>query len=282
MSDATAPAGPQKRSDGVLRVLTALVGLPVIVGAVWMGGWLFAVLVALVCVLAQREFYALARAGGAMPRSPWGLAAGACIALQAIWPPLAFVALLLGVAYFCTIPFRSERSQPLTDVAVTFAGVVYPTAMLSTLVGLRVFLDGVLPGNEAFWGTLSIFLLVFATDTAAYYTGRAIGKRPLAPRVSPKKTWEGAAGGVLGAAATAVALKLTVLPSVPWWAIVALGVVAGVVSPLGDLAESRLKRAVGVKDSGTILPGHGGFLDRFDALTVAAPLAYAILRWALA
>lgn len=270
------------RSDGVRRVLTALVGLPLIVGAVWMGGWVFAALVALVCGIAQREFYALARAAGTNPKSVWGLAAGACVAVAALWPAGLLVALLLGVAYFCTTPFRNDRSHPLLDVAATFAGVVYPTAMLSMLVPLRVYLDGALPGDEAFWATLAVFLLIFAADTVAYYTGRAFGRHPLAPRVSPKKTWEGAAGGVLGAALAAVALKTTVLPSVPWGAVAALAAVAAFVSPLGDLAESRLKRSVGVKDSGTLLPGHGGLLDRFDALAVAAPLAYAVLRLGLA
>ncbi len=275
---APAPA----RSNGTLRVLTALVGLPLVIGAVWLGGWVFGVLMAAVCVGAQRELYALTKAAGATPKSLWGMAAGACLVLAPLLPSLWLAALLLGVAYFCTLPFRNDRSNPVLDAAATFGGVVYPTAMLGMLVPLRLYTDAQLPGNEAFWATLSVFLLVFATDTAAYYTGRAFGKHPLAPKVSPKKTWEGAIGGVLGAAATAAALKLTVLPSVPWWGIVALGVAAGFVSPLGDLAESRLKRAVGVKDSGTILPGHGGLLDRFDALTVMAPLAYAIFRWALA
>jgi phosphatidate cytidylyltransferase len=271
-----------RRSDGTLRVLTALVGLPLVVGAVWLGGWVFAGLVALVCVLAQREFYALARAAGTNPKGIWGLAAGACVALHALWPEGPLVALLLLVVYFCTVPFRNERSHPLLDVAATFAGVVYPTAMLSMLVALRVFLERVLPGDEAFWATLTVFLLIFAADTVAYYTGRAFGRRPFAPRVSPKKTWEGAMGGVVGAGAAAAALKLTVLPSVPWGAVAALAAVAAFVSPLGDLAESRLKRSVGVKDSGNLLPGHGGLLDRFDALTVAAPLAYVVLRLALA
>ena len=271
-----------RRSDGTLRVLTALVGLPLVIGAVWMGGWVLAGLITLVCVIAQREFYLLAKAAGTNPKSVWGLAAGACVALHALWPEGPLVALLLGVVYFCTTPFRNDRSHPLLDVAATFAGVVYPTAMLSTVVTLRVFLERVLPGDEPFWTTLTVFLLIFATDTVAYYAGRAFGRHPLAPRVSPKKTWEGAIGGVLGAGAAAAALKMTVLPSVPWGAVAALAAVAAFVSPLGDLAESRLKRSVGVKDSGNILPGHGGLHDRFDALTVAAPLAYVVLRVALA
>ena len=276
---AEAPAGGP--SNGVLRVLTAAVGLPVVVGAVWLGGWWLGGLVALIGVLAQRELYALGRAAGTNPLEGPGLAAGALVALAPLagWALPAAGAVVAGL--LCAFPFRETRSNPVLDAAVTLGGVLYPTALLATLTALRLGAEAVLPGREAFWLTLAVFLLVFATDTAAYYTGRAVGKRPLAPKVSPKKTWEGAAGGALGAVAVAVLLKATVLPSLPWAVAVGLALVAAAAGPMGDLAESRFKRAVGVKDSGTLLPGHGGLLDRFDALTVVAPLAYALLALTL-
>lgn len=277
-------AAPPVRSSGATRVLTALVALPVVVGAVWTGGYVFAAFVAIVCVLAQREFYALCRAAGTNPGERFGLVAGALLAVQALWAPALWLGVAAFVAYLCTVPFRDDRSHPVLDLAATAGGLVYPTLLLSALLPLRLdaaeHLDGARlgAGGEGFWLTLAVMCLVFATDTAAYYTGRAIGRRPLAPKVSPKKTLEGSAGGALGALGAAALFKHFALPSVPWGAVLAAALAAGVVSQLGDLAESRLKRAAGVKDSGTLLPGHGGFLDRFDAMLVAAPLAYAVFR----
>lgn len=273
-------------SNGTLRVLTAVVALPVVIAAAWAGGVWFAALVALAAVAAQRELYRLAEAAGARPHVVLGLAAGAAVALVPLWPDARFVALVAVVAMLCAVPFRhvasgEGESNPVVDLAASLAGLVYPAALLATLTAIRLDVAAGLPGREPVWATLAVFLLVALADTAAYYTGRAIGKTPLAPSVSPKKTREGAMGGVVGAMLGAWALGAFALPSVPMWAMLTLGVVAGVVSPLGDLAESRLKRAVGVKDSGTLLPGHGGFLDRLDALLVAAPLAYLVLTLAL-
>jgi phosphatidate cytidylyltransferase len=132
---------------------------------------------------------------------------------------------------------------------------------------------------DAFILTVVLFLIGWATDTFAYYVGRSIGKRPLAPAVSPKKTWEGAIGGTLGALLAGVLLKLSILPFINWVHVLVLTLIVAVVGQLGDLAESRMKRAAGVKDSGRLLPGHGGMLDRFDALILAAPAAYLYLRY---
>ncbi len=263
-------------SEGVLRVTTAVVGLPVVVAAAWFGGAWFALLVMAAALGAQVEVYRLARASGATPGVAWGLVAGAGVALTPLVPEAHWVTIAALVGFLAWLPFRPTRTSPVVDLAATLGGVVYPTALLTLLTAVRLDLDARLPGHEAAWATLAVFLLVAIADTCAYYTGRAFGKTPLAPSVSPKKTWEGAAGGAVGAVAAALAFSLWLVPSVPVGAMVALGVVAGVVSPLGDLAESRMKRAAGVKDSGHVLPGHGGLLDRLDALLVAAPLAYLI------
>lgn len=286
-SETSRPAeAPRGLSNGTLRVLTAVVALPVVIAAAWAGGIWFAGLVAGAAVAAQAEFYRLTAAAGARPNVGLGLTAGAAVALVPLWPDARFAVLAAVVAFVCTVPFRhvateSGESNPVVDLAATLAGVVYPAALLATLTAIRLDVAAGLPGTEPMWATLAVFLLVALADTAAYYTGRSIGKTPLAPSVSPKKTREGAMGGVVGAMLGAWALGVFALPSVPLWAMLVLGVIAGVVSPLGDLAESRLKRAAGVKDSGTLLPGHGGFLDRLDALFVAAPLAYLVLTFAL-
>ncbi len=233
---------------------------------------------AVLALLAQDEVYKLSEAAGVQPHRWVGLALGALVAVRALWLPALDVALFGAVAYVLALPFLREPQRLPARVGTTLGGIVYPTLLLTTLTALR--LDAAaLPGTEGFWLTMAVFVVVWASDTLAYYTGRTFGKHPLAPRVSPKKTIEGALGGLVGAFAGMALLKVFALPSVGWGDAAVLALLGGVVSPLGDLAESRLKRSVDVKDSGTILPGHGGVLDRFDALIVAAPLAYLYVRW---
>ncbi|MDX1741775.1 MAG: CDP-archaeol synthase, partial [Rhodothermales bacterium] len=143
----------------------------------------------------------------------------------------------------------------------------------------RAGADAVLGSGEAFWLTITVFALVWASDTTAYYVGKAIGRHPLAPSISPKKTWEGSIGGAIGSVVVALILWKMDLVSLRWFDFVVLGLICGSLAQLGDLAESRLKRVAGVKDSGTILPGHGGLLDRLDAMIVAVPLAYMYLAF---
>jgi phosphatidate cytidylyltransferase len=119
---------------------------------------------------------------------------------------------------------------------------------------------------------------VWATDIFAYYTGRSLGKTPLAPKISPNKTWEGSIGGAAAALLVAVGFHATVLPELSALDLAALTVFGGGVSQTGDLAESQIKRSTGTKDASSILPGHGGLFDRFDAMVVAAPLIYLYLR----
>ena len=268
-------------SNATTRVLTALVGIPLVLGSVYLGGWVMGVLVALLALGAQDEFYRLSSAGDVTPHYGVGLALGALVALRALWPPLLDVALAGAVIYTCALPFIADRAHLPAAFGTTLGGVLYPTALLTALTSLRVEAGLALPRAEAFWLTMSVFVAVWASDTLAYYAGRTFGKHPLAPRVSPKKTVEGALGGLIGAFAGVALLKVLALPSLAWPHAAVLALLGGAVSPLGDLAESRLKRSVGVKDSGTILPGHGGLLDRFDALIVAAPLAYLYLHWAM-
>jgi phosphatidate cytidylyltransferase len=128
--------------------------------------------------------------------------------------------------------------------------------------------------------SLAVFFFIWAADTLAYVAGRALGKHKLAPSISPKKTWEGFIGGIVGAVLVGVALKYTWLGYLAWPHVIVLALIGGIVGPLGDLAESGFKRSVGVKDSGNVLPGHGGLLDRFDALILTAPLYYLYLAYA--
>ena len=233
---------------------------------------MFAALVVAIALGAQVEFYRLTRAAGARPLVVVGLAAGVAAVL---WPVVPELRLALPIALLALVPavLWGRAETPIPDAATTAFGVLYPALLASSLVVLRLADVPWLAGTEPFWLTLAVLMTVWASDSFAYIAGRLFGKTKLFERVSPKKTWEGAGGGLLGAAVFVGAFKLTVLSDVLGWAdVAAIAVAAGVVGPVGDLAESLFKRSVEVKDSATWLPGHGGLLDRIDATLVAVPV----------
>lgn len=260
------------------RILTALIGAPLVLGAVFLGGWYLAVVVLVVALACQYETYALFEAINVRPLVGVGLAIGGLVVVRPLVPP-AMAGVLLGVVGVVAWTALARTDVSLHALAATLLGLLYPTALLSTLLDVRLGRGIVVGDREAFWLLLTLFLLIWATDIMAYVVGKNFGRHKLAPQISPKKTWEGAGGGALGAVAVAAGLKLTVLSFVAWGHVVALALICGVFSQVGDLAESRMKRAVGVKDSGTWLPGHGGFLDRFDAMILAAPVYFIYLRY---
>ena len=253
------------------RILTALIAAPVAVGLTFLGGWFFGGFVLVVALLAQWDLYGFATAAGIRPLRSAGLVAGGLVVLKTLVPfavPLAVTVLL--VALVSELYRRGDR--PLENVALTVFGVFYPALLGSYLVDLRLGSEPVIGEFEAFALTTTVLLAIWASDSFAYIVGRLVGKTPLFPRISPKKTVEGSVGGAPGAVAFVAALKLLWVPFLAWPDVVVLGLIAGALGQFGDLAESMFKRAVGVKDSGAYFPGHGGMLDRIDALLVAVPL----------
>ncbi len=265
-------------SNSLRRVVTALFAAPVVLGLAYLGGWWFAGLVAGIGVLGQRELYRMARQGGAWPQRTWGFVVGGLVVATflrpSLWPVAAAVLLLFVVA----APLLLPQEQFLVSFTVTVAGIVYPTSLLGSLIWLREAQRAALSDGEAFQLVLFVLLVVWATDIAAYYVGKTLGQRPLAPSISPNKTWEGTLGGMGAALVVGVVLKLTVVDLLGWVHVAALIGIGGGVSQLGDLLESKLKRSVSVDDSSHLLPGHGGMLDRFDAMAVAAPLSVLYLH----
>ena len=216
------------QSDLLLRVASAVVGLPLLFLVLWAGGPLFAAVAVAAALIALREMLDLLRRARAL----------------------------------------RGRGPVVRDGAFALAGAAYVVLPFAALIALRSDDAGLQ------WAALA-FLLAFATDTSAYAVGRAVGRRKLAPSVSPGKTWEGAIGGLVGAAAAAVALvalldgiETLLLPAV------GLGLGVGVVAQAGDLLESKVKRLADAKDSGRLIPGHGGLLDRLDSLLPVFPLVY--------
>ena len=278
------------RSETTTRVAVAAAGIPVALGAVYAGGFVLGGLLALVAVLAALEFYRMSERKAARPLPVLGsAAAGAFVLLAAAFPLqgpggagfTVLLALFLLAALTTSIWVRGVEGEPLLSVSVTVFGALYTGGLLSYALFLRH-----LPGDSRAHGTALLFapvLLTWASDTFAYFVGRAWGRRKLIPRVSPGKTVEGSLGALAGSILVAVAYAW-VLARFPSYRItvpeaVVLGVLVSVAAQVGDLAESLLKRDAGVKDSGTLLPGHGGALDRFDSLFFTLPLAYLYFRF---
>lgn len=178
--------------------------------------------------------------------------------------PSAVLTAVLVVAFTDALLFEEHIENAPRRVALAVMGTLYPGLLLSALVRLRQ-LD-----NGAWWIILTL-TVSWLNDTCAYFAGRFFGKHKLYPRISPAKTWEGAIGGSLGSIVGALIVQHFWIPALPWWGAAIVGAGAAVLGPLGDLSESMLKRGFGAKDSGRLLPGHGGFLDRLDALIFNAP-----------
>jgi phosphatidate cytidylyltransferase len=264
------------------RVLTALILAPLVLAVVFLGPrWLITLAVAAVAVMAAWEFLGLAeRCAARPPRIAVLLAIVVLFAGNFEWPDqtLSILGFLsLGLLVCCT--FRTPVDRVLPDAASSIFALFYVGLTLLALPSLREQSNG---------PSLVVFLLcvVWAGDIAAMYIGRMWGKRKLAPALSPNKTWEGTVGSVAGSVAVTGALlwlasllagwnsaKLS-YSDAAWWYWLVLAVVVNAAAQAGDLAESALKRSAGVKDSGTLLPGHGGMLDRIDALLLAAPVLW--------
>ncbi|MFB6271428.1 MAG: phosphatidate cytidylyltransferase [Salinibacter sp.] len=259
-------------SDNLRRVVTALLAAPVVLVLAYLGGWPFAALVALIGLLGQRELYLMAQQMGAQPHHIGGFGLGLLVVATFLRPSLWPVGTAAVLLFVVAAPLLLPQEQFLVSFTVTLAGVVYPTALLGSLVWLRGVRSAAVTDFGAFQLVLFTLLLVWATDVAAYYVGRTLGARPLAPTLSPNKTWEGTFGGIGAALVVGVGLKVALVDFLVWPHVAALIVIGGGISQLGDLLESTLKRSADVDDSSQLLPGHGGMLDRFDAMAVAAPM----------
>jgi phosphatidate cytidylyltransferase len=263
------------------RVLTAAVLIPLVLVLVFLGPrwqWLFTLLTAVVASLASWEYLTLARLKGAeAPRLAVAIAILALFTATFLWPDqVASILGIISLTLLLVCTFSSPIARVLPDATNAVFCLIYTGFTLISLPALHAQHNG---------PSLVVFLLcvVWAGDIAALYIGRPFGRRKLAPTLSPNKTWEGsiasiagsllAAGGLLGISEYLAGWNSVALSYADeiWWYWLVLAVIVNIAAQVGDLAESALKRSAGVKDSGTLLPGHGGILDRIDALLLAAP-----------
>ena len=261
------------------RVLTASVGIPILVVAIWWGAPWLTVLVLLLAIRGILELYRMVppNAGplpavlGAFWVAALVLGAQAASGLTSflfisasVWSIGAFLALLWFIALY------TGGRYPIAGIYL-LAGPIYVGFLLAHSLVLREVEGGGEIGRS--WLLFAV-LTTFATDTGAFYTGRRWGRRPMAPAISPGKTWEGAAGGLVCAVVASLVLNAFLDLGIPGWQVVVIGATVGVLAQCGDLLESKLKRISGVMDSSSIIPGHGGVLDRLDSIVISLPAVY--------
>ncbi len=252
------------------RVATAAIGVPVIVALIFIGGWPYAVVVGIALAIAAAEFAHFWH--GWLSLMTLGAAAFTFVVTLFVHDrggDAVSALVVVGVALTAIrmLALRDVRPSP----AWAPAGILYAGVLGSAIVLLRGLPDG------RDWVFLALFS-TFAVDTAAYFTGRAFGRHKMAPRVSPKKTWEGFFGGWAGGIAMAVALNAILSTGANAAEIATIAVLLPVFAAAGDLAESWLKRAVHIKDASHLIPGHGGALDRLDSVLFTFPLVWVVVR----
>ncbi len=265
------------------RVITALCGIPLLIVIIYFGEPYFTTLVAIWGLLAVLEFYKIVSASKVPPLTYLGSVFVLLLILsphyKLIFPQVEyelFMPFLLTLMVTLSLTWtllRPKKEGAFVGWVWTIAGIIYIGWLLSHFPSLR----GLEEGRN--WVFLAFFI-TFASDSTAFLVGRKIGKHRLAPRISPNKTWEGAIAGVLAAITVSLIFILPTplkLPLTPWQ-VMLLGLLVSILGQLGDLAESLFKRNMGVKDSGKLLPGHGGFLDRMDSVVFAGIVVY---YWAL-
>jgi phosphatidate cytidylyltransferase len=262
------------------RLISALILLPIGIAVILIGGGLFDLAMAFIFTLAVYEFVQLMKTGKFAPNLVFAVAFVWVLLLDAALPRLnlARPALALLLIAALTWQMRQRSGSPTANWALTVAGGIYLGTAGAHFILLRQL-------NNGQWWLLLALAGTWLADSGAYFIGRKFGVHKMTPALSPKKSWEGLAGGVafgvIFDALLAVVLSQVLNIYLPWWAGAVLGLIGALIGVLGDLSISMIKREVGAKDSGHIIPGHGGVLDRLDSLLFTIVVSYYFIVWAI-
>jgi len=272
-----------KYSNLTQRVITAVLGAAVIIFGVVFSEWTYFVVFFIICLAALWEFYALAVVDGMIPQKTFGTICGMGIFCLSFFIERGDIRVeyyflifpILSCVYLIKL-YKKFEKKPFTNIAYTFLGIFY-VAVPFALLNIAAFEHHALKSDYNFQIIFGCLFILWATDTGAYFAGTFFGKSKLFERISPKKSWEGAIGGAMLAFVFAWVISIYFQSLDPWeWMVIATLIIVGGI--YGDLVESLLKRSIAIKDSGDALPGHGGFLDRFDGLLISAPFIVAFLE----
>jgi phosphatidate cytidylyltransferase len=268
-----------KFSELKKRLFSALLGASVIISSIVWSEWTYFLVFFTICILAQWEFYRLVRIQDYLPIRFWGVFIGGLLFILTFFiergdldGKYLFLLFPLASVIFIFKLYKKDDPNPFVNIALFYLGISY-VALPFALINIIVFADG----DYTYQILLGLTLIIWSSDTGAYFAGTAFGKTKLFERISPKKSWEGSLGGALVATGLAyiAATYFDRLNLWEWLIIAAIVVVAGT---YGDLVESHFKRSMSIKDSGNSIPGHGGFLDRFDSLILAVPFIVVFLK----
>ncbi len=269
-----------KYPDILARVFTATIGALIIVLAIVKGQWTYFAVILIIATLAQREFYRIVKSPGARPLKNWGTILGIFLvscSFLSFSGQISFdwltIFIPVGMATFVFKLFQKNETGPFIGTAFTWLGIIYVALPFSMM-----HVVGFARGTYDFQLVLGCLLLHWAHDVGAYFVGVRYGRTKLFERLSPKKSWEGLLGGTL---LTIIVILVGSIwaDSLQLWQWMAIGLLVVVAGTLGDLVESQLKRSLALKDSGRSIPGHGGFLDRFDGLLISTPFIAAFLKF---
>ena len=269
-----------KLKNFIIRTLSGIVMVATLIGATLFSKLTFVLLLLAITLGGEWEFYRLAKKAGTSPQRFVGMLAGTMMivaAAAALHEILAITAVLM-VAFMILIPMPlifelyRKSATPMANVGITYAGVIYVALPMALLTFFPMMLGN---GEWKPWSVILYIFIIWANDVFAYLFGITLGKHRLFERISPKKSWEGFFGGLLGAMAMGFVAAKVLDANVAMW--IGLALIAAITGVFGDLVESMLKRSVDVKDSGSFIPGHGGWLDRFDALIFSVPFAFIYL-----
>lgn len=273
-TSASSSQGQTALQKFMVRAGAGIIYAALFIGSLVLGTIPTAIFVAVMSVLCCYEFFRMVRIDGKVPNEFVGLLAAVLFPLSAlvdaVWLTVLNFLLVLSLGiWYIQVP----RTR-LADVAVTAFGPIYTGYMLSSIVLLRA----AVPGWQGALLSVGVCASLWISDSFAYMVGSKIGKHKMVPKISPNKSWEGFFGGLLGSVLIWLILWATHLYNMPLWFAILAGLVVSIMGVVGDLIESRIKRGVGVKDSGNLIPGHGGMLDRSDSLIFGIITAYLMLH----